>query len=209
LARGAAGRRELGPVSYYDVRIDYTIKIDGHISYECENCGQTSSTTKTTSTSVYEHGQTAQKRRSQAEELSRELSLKAEQQANQIAQEWGKEKPYLPLPCEPCPHCGYLQSWMQPASREQQRSRYIKWPIGIMTVIVLFGYIFGGESALRPLVGDAAPPVAIGVWLALAVILYLVGKTLLERLDPNRRFGDVAQRNEPTIVWGEPYIEKS
>ena len=192
-------------MSYYQLDVSRTVKTDLTIKYDCENCGLGSSYTQTYDTSVHESGQTSSKSNAEAHELSKQLSSKAQEFAQEIAEDWKSEGPAsfeYHITYEKCPSCGYTQSWMLEYLRERLRSKYIKWPIVIMSFAYI-GLYFALERTLNDLVGDLATLSAIGVWAAAAFITYLIGTRFT---DPNREFGDVSKVNEPTFIWSEPII---
>ncbi len=196
-------------MSFYSLDVSRTVKSELTIKYECENCGQVSSYRQTYDTSVHESGQTATKSQAEAQNLSKELSLKALERAQEIAKDWktkGPESFEYHITYENCPNCGYSQSWMQKYLREKQNSQYITSPIGIVSLGLFIWYFAGLESTLSGLVGDLACLSGIGIWVVSVVIIFFVGTGLKKLVDPNRKFGEVTTKNEPTFIWGEPII---
>ena len=198
-------------MSFYSVDVSRTVKSELTIKYECENCGQVSSYRQTYDTSVHESGQTARKSQAEAQNLSKELSLKALESAQEIAKNWKTEGPEsfeYHITYENCPNCGYSQSWMQKYLREKQNSQYITSPIGIVSLVLFIWYFAGLESTLSDLVGNLAWLSGIGIWIVSVGIIFFVGKGIQKLLDPNRQFGKVPTINEPIFIWGEPVITK-
>lgn len=194
-------------MSHYSVDASRTVKVDLTIKYECEHCGRDTSYTQTYDQSITESGVTSRKSKAEANQLSKELSSKTHKFAQEIAEEWKKEGPTsfeYHIRYEACPNCGYTQSWMQKYLKQRRRSKYLKWPI----VIISFAYwlwFFGGrlETILQELVGDMAGPAAFGIWAVLAGLTFLFGRIFV---DPNRKFADVVTVNEPAFLWGDPVI---
>jgi len=181
------------------------VKMDRRIEYECENCGQVSSYKQPYGESFSESGQSGGKSQAAARELSRELAQTVQKQANELLKEWKTKKPeLLRYGLEDCPICGYVQSWMDwETIEEKHRSRFVRWPIGIMTIalsIMYFGLFNFDTSEFAPCA------VAIGVWAILYFLISAIGKKIQKSADPNAQFGEVTTINEPIITWDEPKI---
>lgn len=199
-------------MSFYSVDVSCKVEIGLTTKYECENCGQASSYYQTYDQIVSKSGQTSRKSQTEARSLSKKLSIEAQEYAQELEKDWKKDGPssfQYHISYEMCPHCGYYQSWMQKHLKDKSFSKYIKWPLLIVSFAWFLLYVNLLERTFLSLVGDYAPTLGIGLWVVLAGITFLIGKYFRNYKDTNRKFKDVDVINEPTFIWGECKITNS
>jgi hypothetical protein len=179
-----------------------TISVSAHaeisVSYECENCGKSSSYTIPIASATY-----GTEGACVPEELQKQVmeNVSSQIEYRQKNKDYDHKK---------CSHCGYLQSWML----ESYKSTIAGVPAMIIGTIMFFvmmiyvvkiGSYLGFKQVVEDGLGDLLvmvlqysllcliPPFIVGG------IAWLVIRQFAKRANPNRKFGIVKRINEPVV----------
>ena len=190
------------PHYYYYYTASVTVKSTRMVSYECENCGSTSSYSLTLTESCEKRKRLVSQRSQQREEI-RELDAVVLQEAleglkKQIDtctanENYGFEK---------CPRCFYTQSWMLGSYYASELDHRIGPPIGVITTLFAVGAFIAvlliGENPL-PICG-----VSFLLWIVTITLIVALPRKIENPNEELGRFGVVERKNTPTIVWSDP-----
>lgn len=182
------------------------------ISYTCENCGKISSYVRPywAQFSTTRRGYNLQK----LEELAtKDVNKQATDERNNIVSNkctWEYCQSYpatygsaLNKGYEPCPNCGYLQSWMSSIDLEKRTRNFVTIPIYVITII-LGWFLWKISDVPNPSVVNTG--LLIALWVMLVFATRWFGRKLVNSTASNKEFGKVEKTNTPKLTWSDPVI---
>jgi hypothetical protein len=174
----------------------YTAKtaITMNVSYECEHCEKRSSYSEIINGSAATSGENFNKHDLHTEAMT---DLSKEIEKKMTSQEFGHE---------PCPNCGYMQSW-QIKSGKSTRGVGLA-VLAFLGTSTLLGVSWGLSQQRFPAFFEESLPAYTGCLVIAAVIALLAAAIFVASranrvlpYDPNKKFGKVSRINRPTISW--------